>query len=177
MGMRFATLRGMPELADTSDQDLWSLLSFADELRLHAGATVAEAGRYCSELIVVMQGTLRAMSNGTARRIGPGDSLGWTAMWDRTINEATVVAESDVRLLVVGHAQFRAFKAVASYQPLEMASGFSRMNLASVAGATGLRPVATLPLRLHAWLGFRFPIKSHPHTGMGAAPAAEPHAR
>lgn len=115
--MRFAALRAMPELADTSDKDLWSLVSSADELRLPAGASVAEAGRYCSELIVVMQGTLRAISNGTARRIGLGDSLGWMAMWDRTLNEATVVAESDVRLLVVGHAQFRAFKAVALYQP------------------------------------------------------------
>lgn len=119
MSMRFAALRAMPELADTSDSDLWSVLTSADELRLPAGAGVAEAGRYCSELIVVMQGTLLAMSNGTARRIGPGDSLGWMAMWDRAVNEATVVAESDVRLLVVGHAQFRAFKAVAARQPLD----------------------------------------------------------
>jgi hypothetical protein len=40
-------------------------------------------------------------------------------MWDRSLNEESVVAESDVRLLVIGHAQFRAFKAVAARQPLD----------------------------------------------------------
>ena len=116
---RFAALRATRELADTSDKDILSLLSSVDELRLPAGAAVAQAGRYCTELVVVMEGTLRAVSNGIARRLGPGDSLGWAAMWDRSLNEATVVAESDVRLLVVGHAQFRAFKAVVTRQPLD----------------------------------------------------------
>lgn len=116
---RFAALRAVRELASSSDQDIWSLLSSADEIRLPAGAGVAQAGRYCSSLVVVMEGTLRAMSNGTAQRLGPGDSLGWTAMWDRSFNEATVVAASEVRLLVIGHAQFRAFKAVAARPRLE----------------------------------------------------------
>lgn len=122
MGMRsarFAALRATRELADTSDKDVWSLLSSVDELRLPAGAGVAQAGRYCTEFVVVMEGTLRAMSNGIARRLGPGESLGWAAMWNRSVNEATVLAESDVRLLVIGHAQFRAFKAVAAGQPLD----------------------------------------------------------
>jgi hypothetical protein len=35
-------------------------------------------------------------------------------MWERLVNDATVVAESDARLLVMGHAQFRAVKAVAA---------------------------------------------------------------
>jgi hypothetical protein len=34
-------------------------------------------------------------------------------MWERGPNEATVVVESEARLLVMGHAQFRAVKAEA----------------------------------------------------------------
>ena len=120
MGMtsaRFAALRAVRELADCSDRDIGSLLSSADEIRLSAGAEVAQAGRYCTEFVVVMEGTLRSKRG--LNRLGPGDSLGWTAMWIRSFNEATVVAESDVRLLVIGHAQFRAFKAVAARQPVE----------------------------------------------------------
>jgi CRP-like cAMP-binding protein len=110
---RFAALRALPELVDCSDKVIASLLSSADEIRLPAGAVVAQAGRRCAELVVVVEGTLRA----TAQRIGPGESLGWAAMWDRSINQATAIAESDVRLLVMGHSQFRAFKAV-TYPPL-----------------------------------------------------------
>ena len=115
MGMtpRFAALRALPELAHCSNSEISSLLSSVDEIRLPAGAVVARAGRYCTELLVVMEGKLRT----TALRIGPGQSLGWAAMWDRAVNQATVIAESDVRLLVIGHAQFRSFKAVA-YPPL-----------------------------------------------------------
>jgi CRP-like cAMP-binding protein len=115
MGMtpRFAALRAVPELAHCSNSEISSLVTSVDEIRLPAGAVVARAGRYCTELLVVIEGTLRT----TALRIGPGESLGWAAMWDRSINQATVIAESDVRLLVIGHAQFRAFKA-AAYPPL-----------------------------------------------------------
>jgi CRP-like cAMP-binding protein len=115
MGMtpRFAALRALPELAHCSKSDISSLLTSVDEIRLPAGTVVARSGRYCNELVVVVEGTLRT----AAHRIGPGESLGWAAMWDRSINKATVIAESDVRLLVIGHAQFRAFKAVA-YPPL-----------------------------------------------------------
>jgi len=120
MGMneRFAALRAIRELADCSDKEIWSLLTFVDEIRLPAGSVVAQAGRYCTELLVVVEGTLRAMSNGTADHFGPGDSMGWAAMWDRSLNAEAVVAESDVCLLVSGHAQFRAFKAVLDRQPL-----------------------------------------------------------
>lgn len=114
---RFAALRAVRELTDCSDKDIWSLLGSADELGLPAGAHVAQAGRYCTELIVIMEGTLRAISDGTANRLGPGDSIGWQAMCDRSLNGATVVADSDVRLLVIGHAQFRAFKAIGTSQP------------------------------------------------------------
>jgi CRP-like cAMP-binding protein len=115
MGMtpRFDALRALPELAHCSNAEVLSLLTSVDEIHLPAGAVVARAGQYCTELVVVMEGKLRS----TALRIGPGDSLGWAAMWDRSLNQATVIAESDVRLLVIGHAQFRAFKAVA-YPPL-----------------------------------------------------------
>ena len=117
--MRFAALRATRELADCSDKEIRSLLGSVDEIRLPTGTGVTLAGRYCTELVLVMEGTLQAVANGTARRLGPGDSLGWAAMWDRSFNAATVVAESDVRLLVVGRSQFRAFKAVADRKPMD----------------------------------------------------------
>ncbi len=47
---RFVALRGVAELAPCSDAEIWSLLTYADEVRLSVGDTVAEEDRYCTEL-------------------------------------------------------------------------------------------------------------------------------
>ena len=105
---RFAALRAAEELATCSDAELWSLLTHADEVRLLAGDRVAEEGRYCNELVIVMEGKLRARS----RLVGPGDTFGWNAMWERSTNPVAVTAETDARVLVMSHDQFRAVKAL-----------------------------------------------------------------
>lgn len=105
---RFAALRAVAELAPRSDADIWSLLAYADEVRLRAGERVAQEGRLCSELVVVIEGTLRNRSH----LVAPGETLGWEEMWERSPNPATVTAETDARLLVMSHDQFRAVKAL-----------------------------------------------------------------
>jgi len=88
---------------------VWSLLGYADEVRLRAGELVAPEGRSCTELVVVIEGTLRSRSFLS----GYVDSGGWDAMWARSTNPVTVVAETDARLLVMSRAQFRAVQALA----------------------------------------------------------------
>lgn len=111
---RFAALRATRELAACSEQHLRSLLRYADEVAVPAGRLIAQQGRYCREFVVVVQGALAVGSNGSRRLLNPGDSYGWDSMWERSVNEATVVVESDARLLVMSHDQFRAVKAVAA---------------------------------------------------------------
>jgi CRP-like cAMP-binding protein len=103
---RFTALRAVRELAACSDGEIASLLRYTDEVELSAGAVVAQKARQAAAFVVVMEGSLRAGS----RTLRPGDSFGWDAMWERTANPATVVAESDARLLVMSHDQFRAVK-------------------------------------------------------------------
>ena len=105
---RFAALRAVAELARRSDADIWSLLAYADEVRLSAGDRVAQEGRLCSQLVVVIDGTLRNRFH----QVVPGETVGWDAMWERSTNAATVTAETDARLLVMSHDQFRAVKAL-----------------------------------------------------------------
>jgi CRP-like cAMP-binding protein len=106
---RFAALRAVRELAGCSDGEIASLLRYTDAVDVPAGAIVAETAHQAAAFVVVMEGNLRAGS--CAMR--PGDSFGWEAMWERTANSATVVAESDARLLVMSHDQFRAVKGLA----------------------------------------------------------------
>ena len=103
---RIAALRAVGELAGCSDGEISSLLRYTDEVDVPAGTVVAVRERLCSAFVVVLEGSLQA---GCAQ-LGPGDSFGWDAMWERTANLATVVAESDARLLVMSHDQFRAIK-------------------------------------------------------------------
>jgi hypothetical protein len=112
---RLRALRSSGELTQCSDSQLRSLLQHVDEIAVRAGCRVAVEGRPCSQFLIVIEGRLRAVSaRGGCQTLGAGDSWGWNAMWERLVNDATVVAESDARLLVMGHAQFRAVKAVAA---------------------------------------------------------------
>jgi hypothetical protein len=111
---RLLALRMTRELAACPTRDLEALLPYFDEIALPAGSQVAAEGLRCTEFVVVMDGRLKMCSNGTERRVlRAGDSLGWSAMWERGLNEATVVVEVAARLLVMSHAQFRAVKSVA----------------------------------------------------------------
>jgi CRP-like cAMP-binding protein len=112
---RLRALRATRQLSQCSDSQLRSLLPHVDEIAVRSGSRVAVEGRPCNQFLIVIEGWLRAVSaRGACQTLGSGDSWGWNAMWERSVSEATVVAESDTRLLVIGHAQFRAVKAVAA---------------------------------------------------------------
>ena len=100
-----------------------------------AGTRIAVRGETCNQYVIVAEGRLRAGSPDDGwRSLGPGETTGWTAMWGMTANEATVVAETEARLLVMGHAQFRAIKAIVERParvPAEMLMLHPPMHLAN----------------------------------------------
>jgi CRP-like cAMP-binding protein len=106
-------LRRVPELSRFSEARLRCLLMYFDEVVVPAGVAVAVEGRLCHEYIVVASGELEICRRGRATRFGPGESYGWRAMQDRSRHDATVVTMSPARLLVMGHAQFRAAEGLA----------------------------------------------------------------
>lgn len=111
---RLEALRRVPELSQFSEARLRSLLMFFDEVVVPAGVAIAVEGRLCHEYVVVASGAAEICRKGRATRLGPGESLGWRAMKDRLRHDATVVTLSPARLLVMGHAQFRAAEALAA---------------------------------------------------------------
>ena len=87
------------------------LLPFFDEVTVGAGERIAVEGAPCHQFIVVADGRLETCSSGRVGVLRTGDSYGWSAMENRGLNEATVVAPEGARLLVMSHGQFRAAKA------------------------------------------------------------------
>jgi CRP-like cAMP-binding protein len=111
---RLDTLRSTDELAACSPSELRSLLQYFDEVTVPHGTRIAVKGQLSSQFVIVAEGRLKAGSPDDGwHSLLPGDTAGWSAMWEMAANEATVVAETAARLLVMGHAQFRAVKAVA----------------------------------------------------------------
>jgi hypothetical protein len=119
---RFAALRAVAELAPCSDAGIRSLLGYTDEVPVCAGDRVARQGHYITELVVVVEGTLCCGSS----LVGPGKTVGWHEMWERSINPMTVAAETDARLLVMSHDQFRAVKALVGPGPVRANDGCLR---------------------------------------------------
>jgi CRP-like cAMP-binding protein len=111
-GSRLEALRSLPELALFDSSAVRGLLSHVDEVEVGPGELLATGGRPCSEYLVVVEGSLEARSSAGLRRLGPGQSSGWRAMWERGVNPETLVTTSSARLLVMGRAQFRAVKAL-----------------------------------------------------------------
>ena len=61
------------------------------------------------EAFVIVDGTARASIQGKGKRaLGPGDCFGEMALLHSSRRSATVVAESDMRLLVLGSRDFSA---------------------------------------------------------------------
>lgn len=87
---RLRALRSTRELAQCSGSQLRSLLQHADEIAVRSGSRVAVEGQPCREFLIVIEGRLRAASSrGGCQALGSGDSWGWDAVWERSLNDAT----------------------------------------------------------------------------------------
>lgn len=87
---------------------LESLLPYFDEVVVRAGDELAVEGRLCHQFFILVEGRLETCRGGVRGELEAGEGFGWAAMRDRGVNEASVRAIGDARLLVMGHEQFRA---------------------------------------------------------------------
>ena len=92
---------------------LEALLPYFDEVVVRAGEELAVEGRLCHQFFVVVEGRLETRRDGVQGELVAGQGFGWAAMRERGVNEASVRAVGDGRLLVMGHEQFRAADALA----------------------------------------------------------------
>ncbi len=101
-------LRGIPFFADADDQALEHLMSAADEVRVSAGQDLIDEGHHYGEGYVVVSGTIGVWVGGNeVAEIGPGELIGELALLTRdVVSSATVVAKTDVELLVIPYNRF-----------------------------------------------------------------------
>lgn len=107
-------LRGTTHFAGCSDGALRELSMLVDEVCIPAGTLLAEQGRLCHELVIVVSGVLETCRAGRTGLFGRGSTFGWNAMRDRAVHEASVRAATPATLLVMSHLQFGTAAAIAA---------------------------------------------------------------
>ena len=127
---RLRMVRRAKEFEGSTDSQLQALVPHFDEISVSAGTRLAREGRLSHQFFIVTEGELETCRQGTVGKLEPGDTFGWKAMYEHGWDDATVTAVSSARLLVMGHAQFRAVKAVVS-EPAESSEPALSRSLAS----------------------------------------------
>ena len=101
-------VRSIPLFSACNTRELREVARLGTRVRMAAGTTITEEGSSAHELLVVLSGTATCRAKGKRlARFGPGDFFGEISLIDRGPRSATVVADSDMELLVLDSREFR----------------------------------------------------------------------
>src|SRR5215218_7822688 len=107
--MRDDQLRAIPFFHKLSKKELKLLAQQTDELDVRAGKELATEGEFGHEFFVIENGTADVIRGGEKiRELGPGDFFGEIALLEEDRRTATVKATSDMTVIVMTRADFRA---------------------------------------------------------------------
>ena len=102
-------IRSVPLFAECSKKELSLLAGIAEERDAAAGDVIVREGESGIGLEIILEGQVRVEIGGETRRhLGPGAFFGEIALLDGGPRSATVVAETEVRLLAVPAWSFNA---------------------------------------------------------------------
>jgi CRP/FNR family transcriptional regulator, cyclic AMP receptor protein len=100
-------LSKVPLFSALSTRELQKIAKASDEIRVPSGKVLVEQERTGREAFVILDGTAVVKRNGRkVATFGPGDTFGELALLDRGPRTATVQAETDMEVLVLGQREF-----------------------------------------------------------------------
>jgi CRP-like cAMP-binding protein len=100
-------LATVPLFSALSRKELAQVVQAAEELDVPAGEELVTEGRVGREFFLILEGNAVVRRNGRkVAELGPGQWFGELSLIDHEPRSATVVAASDMKLLVLGQAEF-----------------------------------------------------------------------
>jgi len=100
-------LAKVPLFSSCSTRDLQKIARAGDEVVMPAGSVIVDQGQTGREAFVILDGTAQVKRNNKkVATLGSGAVVGELSLLDHGPRTATVVAETDVSLLVIGQRQF-----------------------------------------------------------------------
>ena len=100
-------LARVPLFSACSKKELQTIARASDDVRVPAGKVLVEEGRPGHEFFLILDGKA-SVKRGKKKiaDLGPGQYFGEMAMLDRGPRSATVVADTDMDVLVLGQREF-----------------------------------------------------------------------
>jgi CRP-like cAMP-binding protein len=93
--------------SSVSKRDLQKIAKASDEIDVPSGKVLVEQGSRGREAFVVIEGSATVRRNGRkVATFGPGDHFGELALLDGGPRTATIVADTPMRVLVIGQREF-----------------------------------------------------------------------
>ena len=100
-------LASVPLFAACSNKDLQRIARASDEVQIPEGRTLVKQGDVGRECFVLVEGKVKVERNGRkVATLGPGAYFGELSLLDKGPRDATVVADTDMKLLVLGQREF-----------------------------------------------------------------------
>jgi CRP-like cAMP-binding protein len=100
-------LAQVPLFSTCSRKDLQKLGRASDEIAVGAGKVLVQEGKPGHEFFLIEDGTAEVRRNNRkVATLGKGDFFGELSLLDRSPRSATVVAQSDMTLVVLGQREF-----------------------------------------------------------------------
>lgn len=101
-------LRGVAFFEGFSDEELDRVAELADDVEAEAGAVLVDQGRVGQECFVILEGQASVFANDEhIATVGPGMMVGEMALVEHRPRNATVVAETPMRLLAFDTRHFK----------------------------------------------------------------------
>ncbi len=109
--MKPERLKTIPLFAGLSDRDLDRLATWTDEIEVPSGKNLITQGTFAHEFMIIVEGTAEVTHDGNRlAEMGPGDFFGEMALLSHHPRMASVVATSDLSLVVMHERNFRAME-------------------------------------------------------------------
>ncbi len=106
--MRRESLRNVALFSGCTDKELWKIAAITTEYRCPARQVLTVAGELGHEFFVIIRGRATVSRDGIVLgTLGPGSFFGELALLDGGKRTATVVADTDMLLLVLSRSEFR----------------------------------------------------------------------
>jgi CRP/FNR family cyclic AMP-dependent transcriptional regulator len=100
-------LQHLPVFAGCSGRTMKLVSNLGTRLQIRAGQRLVTSGDRGSEVLIVLSGTASCLVGGVEEaRFGPGDFFGEVATLDGGPRTATVVASTDMAVLVLNRVEF-----------------------------------------------------------------------
>lgn len=93
-------------------KELQTIIKASDELSVKAGTVLVDQGAAGTQSFVILEGSATVKRNGRKiATLGAGATVGEMSLLDRGPRTASVIADTDMRVLVIGQREFAALLA------------------------------------------------------------------